>query len=232
MALPKITAPEYTLILPSSKKKVKYRPFIVKEEKLLLMAVESKSEDEMKSAVEQIISNCTFSKCNPNDMPVVDIEFLFLQLRIKSKGEKTEYSFKCEKCGVSNDKSADLTKVKVINGDHSNIIKLTSDIGLKMLAPTYKMAGNISNEMTTDDIFNVIVDSIESVYDGEEVTLAKDESKEDLLEFIESLSDAQFKDIRSYFDNLPALELELDFSCVGCKEKNNIKLRGLQNFLE
>ena len=230
--LPKITAPEYTLILPSSKKKVKYRPFIVKEEKLLLMAVESKSEDEMKSAVEQIISNCTFGKCNPNDMPVVDIEFLFLQLRIKSKGEKTEYSFKCDKCGVSNDKSADLTKVKVVNGDRSNIIKLTSDIGLKMLPPSYKLAGNISSKMTTDDIFNVIVSSIESVYDGEEVTLAKDESKEDLLEFIESLSDTQFKDIKSYFDNLPALELELDFSCVGCKEKNNIKMRGLQNFLE
>lgn len=231
MALPKITAPEYTLKLPSSKKKVKYRPFIVKEEKLLLMAVESKDEEEMKAAVEQIISNCTFGKCVPNEMAVVDIEYLFLFLRIKSKGEKVEYSFKCEKCGVTNDKTSDLTKVKVVNDDYSDVIKITSDIGIKMSSPSYEMAGKISSEMNTTDIFNVIVDSIESIYEGEEVHLAKNEPREDLLEFVESLSEDQFKEIKAYFDNLPSLELDVDFSCVSCKEPNNIKLRGLQNFL-
>ena len=90
MALPKITAPEYTLKLPSSGKKVKYRPFIVKEEKLLLMAVESGDEEEMKVAVEQIISNCTFGKCDPKEMAVVDFEFLFLYLRIKANGDKVD----------------------------------------------------------------------------------------------------------------------------------------------
>lgn len=231
MALPKITAPEYTILLPSSKKKVKYRPFIVKEEKLLLMAVESKDDDEMKAAVEQIITNCTFGKCIPNEMAVVDIEYLFLYLRIKSKGAKSEYTFKCEKCGVSNDKSADLTTVEIKNQDYSDVIKLTSDIGLKMSSPTYEMAGNITGKMTTVDIFNVIIDSIESVYEGDEVHLASNQSREELQEFIESLNDEQFKKIRSYFDNLPALELELDFSCVGCKEENKITLKGLSDFL-
>jgi len=231
MALPKISVPTYSLTLPSSKKKVKYRPFLVKEEKLLLMAMESKDDEEMKEAVEQIIRNCSFDKLDPMSMALVDIEYMFLYLRIKSKGETAEYSFKCDKCEVVNDKQADLTKVKVTNKDQSNLIKLTSDIGIQMKAPSYELAGVISGNMSAETIFKVVVDSIESIYEGEEVFQSKDQSKEDLMDFIESLSDAQFKKIKYYFENVPSLELDIDFTCTACKKENTLTLKGINDFL-
>jgi len=231
MALPKINAPTYSLTLPSSKQKIKYRPFLVKEEKLLLMAMESKEDDEMKEAVEQIIRNCSFDKLDPLTMALVDIEYMFLYLRIKSKGETAEYSFKCDACEVVNDKEANLTKVKVINKDQSNVIKLTSDIGIQMKAPSYELAGVISNDMKAESIFKVVVQSIESIYEGEEVFQAKDQSDEELMDFIESLSDAQFKEIKNYFENVPSLELDIDFTCTACKKENTLTLKGIKDFL-
>jgi len=231
MALPKLNAPTYSITLPSSKKKVKYRPFLVKEEKLLLMAMESKDDEDMRSAVEQIIRNCTFDKLDPLTMALVDIEYMFLYLRIKSKGETADYSFKCSECGVVNDKQANLTEVKVINKDQDNVIKLTSDIGLQMKAPSYELTGVISGDMDAQSVFDVIVESIESVYEGDEVHQAKDQDKEELMEFIESLNDDQFKDIKDYFENVPSLELDIDFNCSSCNKENTLKLKGINDFL-
>lgn len=231
MPLPKLDLPTYTLELPASKQKIKYRPFLVKEERLLLMAMESKEEDEMKSAIEQIITNCTFDKIVPDDLPLVDIEYIFLWLRIKSKGKDAEYAFKCSECGVVNDKVADLTKVEVTNKDRDDIIHLTSDIGLKMKVPTYALTNTITTDMTSKDVFNVIIDSIESIFDGDEVHLAKDQSKEELSDFIDTLSSTQFKNIREYLENTPALELNVDFNCASCKTENKLMLRGIHDFL-
>lgn len=231
MSLPKISAPIHTTVLPSSKMKVKYRPFLVKEEKLLLMAMESKDDDEMRTAVEQIIRNCSFDKLDPLTMSLVDIEWLFLQLRIKSKGETVDYSFKCNECGTTNDKQAALSKVKVVNKDFGNVIKLTSDIGLQMKSPSYELTGIISSKMNSEDIFNIILNSIEVIYEGEEVYKASDFSKDELMEFVEDLNDEQFKKIQNYFEHLISLELDVDFTCANCKKENTLTLKGLKDFL-
>lgn len=230
--LPVIEIQTFKTKLPSSGKNIKFRPMIVKEEKILLSAMESKDKDEMKAAVAQIISNCTFDKLNIQDMAILDIEWLFLQLRIKSKGQKAEYSFKCDECNVVNEREADLSKVEIINKDYNDVINLTSDIGIKMKAPNYAIAESLSSDMNVDDIFSVIVGSIDLIYEGDEVHKASDESKEDLLEWIESLSDSNFKKIKDYFDNLPSMEMIIDFSCTGCKKENSIVLKGLNDFLQ
>lgn len=231
MALPSLALPKHKTKLPSSGKTIEYRPFLVKEERILLMAMESKDPEEIKIAVEQIIENCTFDKLKVNDLPIVDIEWIFLQLRIKSKGNTAEYSFKCSECGVQNDKEADLTKVKIVNADVDDVIKLTSDIGIKLKSPTYKLSSTLSSNMKTDDIFDVIVESIEMIYEGENVHKASNYSKEELMEFVESLTDAQFKLVQNYFEQLPSLEMEVDFNCAGCKKENKLTLKGLQSFL-
>lgn len=231
MALPSLVLPKHKTKLPSNGKTIEYRPFLVKEERILLMAMESKDPEEIKIAVLQIIENCTFDKLKVNDLPIIDIEWIFLQLRIKSKGNTAEYSFKCSACGVQNDKEADLTEVKIVNKDVDDVIKLTSDIGIKLKVPTYDVSSVISKDMNTDDVFNVIIECIEMIYDGEEVHKASNYSKEEVLEFVESLTDAQFKLIQNYFEHLPSLEMEIDFNCAGCKKENKLKLKGLQSFL-
>lgn len=229
--LPKLTVQNFKTTLPSSKKKVTYRPFLVSEQKILLTATESKDEQEIKDAVVQVINNCTFDKLKVLEMAIIDIEWLFLQLRIKSKGEGADYAFKCTECEVVNERTADLTKVVVKNKDASNVIQLTSDIGIKMKAPTYELAEHITGEMNASDIFSVIVDSIDLLYDGEEVHKAADSTAEELLEWLETLTEDQFLKIKDYFDKLPTLELNIEYKCTGCGHETEIVLKGLSDFL-
>lgn len=231
MALPKIQLTKHTLTLPYSKKEVEYRPFIVAEEKMLLTALESGDEKEKRSAVLQCIDACTFGSIDSNTTAMIDIEYLFLHLRIKSKGKLVDYSYKCKECGVENTKQLDLEEVKVINEDVDNVIKITSDIGIKMKAPTYELADKISNKMTVEDIFNTIVASIDLIYEGDTVFKAKDYDEEELHEFIGSLSEEHFNKIKEYFENMPQLALDVDVSCAACEHKDNTTLKGLTNFL-
>lgn len=229
MPLPVLSVPKYFTTLPNSKEEIEYRPFLVKEEKILLMSIESKDEQEMKTAIETIVTNCT--GLDPKLMALVDIEYIFLKLRIVSKGATAEYTFKCSECNVENTKSADLNDVQVINEDYDTTVKLTSDIGLTMKAPSYELANEVSKEMTTKDVFTVITESIDLIYDGDEVHKAKDYSKEELNDFIEGFTDAQFELVRKYFENMPSLQLDVDFSCSACKKENVMKLKGINDFL-
>ena len=234
MALPKIATPSYELTLPSTGEKVEYRPFLVKEEKLLLMAMESGNQKEITNTVKKLIASCTKGTLNIDALPMFDIEYLFMQLRIKSVDDTVEIHPKCTKCGESVKMKMDLKKVDVVKpkGKIDFNIPLTSDIGLTMRFPTLDMMSDMKpgDEAKSDFIFTTIGKCIESVYDGEQVY--SDFSKKELDDFVDSLPQDQFKKVTDFFETMPKLKHDIKFDCPSCHHKNSIELSGLQDFFE
>jgi len=240
MALPKLIAPEYTLELPSTGKKLKYRPFLVREQKLLLIAEEGGDETETVNAIRQVIKNCCLEKnLDIEDLPLFDIEYIFLQLRSKSIGEKTKLYFRHQRC-PSNDNQpsnqqteieVDLSKVKVIkNPKHTNKIKLTSKIGIIMKYPKINLINEYGTNIGTDVIFKILGQCIDQVYDSEESYSPTDYTPEELDEFISDMTEDQFEKIKIFFDTMPTLKHTIKFVCIECGEKENIEVQGLQRF--
>ena len=226
--LPTLTLPKYNLTLPSSGKKISFRPFIVKEEKILLMAMEGEVLEEITDAVKFLISGCTFGKLDPEEIPLPDLCFLFINIRAKSVGEIASPNITCEFCKESNIIDVDLTKVKITkNKNHTNKISFDDGKGMVLKYPTIGM----ENVMSTDsETFSVIADCIDTIYDGDNVYKAEDYKKEELIEFIEGLSHKQFEDVTSFFTTMPELNHKIKFECKKCKEENNIKLEGIRDF--
>jgi len=232
MALPKIATPFYEMKLPSNNKTIKYRPFLVKEEKLLLMAMESNNQTEISNVMKQIIVNCTDNKVDVNHLPMFDIEYLFLQLRIKSIDDVAEIKLPCEKCNENYDVKINLKEIDV-NFPEEKIefkIQLNSDVGIVMKYPTLDIMsttkqGEIEN---TETIFKTISGCVDYIYDEEQVY--KNFTEKELNEFIDSLPQEQFKKISDFFENMPKLEHSVKFTCPKCKKKNDLKLTGLNDF--
>ena len=232
MALPKIATPTYEMTLPSTGEKVSYRPFLVKEEKLLLMAMESGKQKEVIRTVKSLIQNCTDGKLKVDTLPMFDVEYLFLQLRIKSVEDTVELNLKCAKCGEPVTMKMDLKKVKVVFPDKKVDfnISLTSDIGMKMKYPTLDMMAEMKpgDETKPEFIFETIGKCVESVYDGEQVY--SDFSKKELDDFIDSLPQEQFKKVTEFFENMPKLKHDIEWTCPKDGHKNKIELSGLNDF--
>ena len=232
MALPSITAPEYTLTLPSNKKKVKYRPFLVKEEKLLLFAAESGEREEMMSAVAQMIDNCVLDDIDSRKLPYFDFEHLFLHIRAKSVGETSTFIVKHDKegCGHQNEVTVQLDKIiHQTDKDHKSSFQLTDKIGIKMKYPTIesiKTFIEIENDPTK--ILNMFTESIECVYDEDEVY--DDFTKEEAVEFLESLSKEQFDKVALFFQNMPSSKIEVKYKCEGCGENVKTTVSGFEDF--
>lgn len=242
MGLPVLeTGTRYELTLPSNGKKIAYRPFLVKEEKIILQAFTTESETEMLNAVKNIAENCTFGELDVDKIPFVDLEWIFLKLRMKSKGEVVEAKYKCkniidsEECGRVNELEIDLEKVTVTDsGKNSNNIVLQEKgpIGLVLKYPTKSFAEKWKTDTNNPlKMFDMLADSIESIYDGDDVFYPSDFEKEDLDNFLESLDDTKFKKINEFFEKLPKLIYDLDFKCHKCGHKEKIKLEGLKSFL-
>jgi hypothetical protein len=202
MPLPKIEVPKYELTIPSSGKKVKFRPFLVREEKILLIAMEAEDEKQMVGAVKDIISNCVYDEVNVDDMPMFDIEYIFLQLRAKSKGETIDLSFECEKCKTPIETQVDLSTI--------NVKEIVTD----------------KNKSDTDNIFRTINHCIESIWDKENVYAAKDHTKEELTDFIESLPDTAFEKLQKFFSTLPVLKHDIQLHCEAGKGKKKCNWKG------
>ena len=184
MPLPSIAVPHYFLQLPSTKEKIKYRPFLVKEEKILLIALESEEQQQMVNAVKEIIFNCTYEKLDVAKLAMFDVEYVFLQIRAKSKGEELKLKFQCPQCQVENELVVDLLKVKVKeNDEHSNKIEINEEVGIIMKYPSIDSAGEFStkleNKGKADQLFDIIKTSIDSVYDKETTYKPSDYTKED-----------------------------------------------------
>ena len=242
MALPVLNAPTYELTLSSSGETIQYRPFLVKEEKILLMALESGDEKEMMRSMKQIISSCVMGEVDIEKLPLFDIQYLFLNIRSQSVGEKSILRFKHpdelnsnnEKCEHIQDVEIDLKGIKPEQlPGHNKKIDLTSDIGLTMSYPGFDMYDKIislQDESALDVIFDIVSESIEMIYKGDEIFYAEDHSKEDLIEFLNSLSTLQFNKIRNFFQTMPYLRHEFDYTCEKCGCKEHVVLTGIEDF--
>ena len=232
MALPSLTSSKYELTVPSTKAQVEYRPYLVKEEKILMIASESKDENQMIMAIKDIIKSCTFGSCNVETMTMFDLEYVFTLLRSKSVGEGTELKLVCTSCEEPNEVIVDLNTIAVSDGPESNI-KITDTIGMTMRYPKINDVTSADvNRSDIDKAFDVIVSCIESIYEGDELYAAEDVSKAELMTFIEELNSEQFQRINDFVSNMPYAYIDAKFVCKKCKEPNEINIRGLANFFK
>ena len=196
MALPKLNTPTYELEVPSTDEKIKYRPFLVKEEKILMIAMESKDNTQIVNAVKDIVSLCTFEKLDIANLPMFDVEYIFLQIRAKSVGEVSKLKLLCpDDKKTYADVEVDLTKVEVqVEDNHTNKIELTDDMGMIMTYPTIDSftESGIQN-INANNMLDVIGSCVLQIYEqkGEKVYQAKDQTKKELTEFIESMNTHQ-----------------------------------------
>ena len=244
MALPKLKIATYELTVPSTGQKVEYRPFLVKEEKMLLMAAEDGSPKTITNAMKDIISACTEGELNLKTLASFDIEYIFLQLRGKSVGDvinlnlKKPESIECEEpeCPGSTEVRIDIDDIKI---DTSSIIdskiELTKDIGIKLGFPQLDSVQKYTTKgggMTPDGVFKMINDCIEYIWDGDEIYKAKDSTKKELNDFIESLSSAQFTEVRDFFESMPRLSHKIDWICPRCEKSKSMRIEGIDSFFE
>ena len=235
MALPKLTTPTYELEIPSTDEKIKYRPFLVKEEKILMMAMESKSSADITQAVKDIVMECTFNKVDISNMPMFDVEYIFLNIRSKSVGEVSKLKILCQDDGKTYaDVELDLNEVKVqVGDDHTNKIKLTEDMGLIMKYPTIDSFSETGiRDINPSNMLDVISTCILQIYEkkGEKTYDPKDQTKKELTEFIEQLNSKQFKLVQDFFTTMPKLKHEITVKNPKTKKENKITLTGLNDF--
>ena len=235
MALPKINTPTYELEVPSTNEKIKYRPFLVKEEKILLIAMESNENNQILQAVKDIVLECTFNKLDLGDMPMFDVEYIFLQIRGKSVGEISKLSLLCQDDGETYaNVEVDLNDINVeVNENHTNKIELTDEMGIIMTYPTINSFANTGiTAINSSNMLDVISTCILQIYDkkGEEIFDAKDQTKEELNDFIEQLNSAQFKEIQKFFETMPKLQHEVIVKNPKTGFENKVLLAGLNDF--
>jgi hypothetical protein len=227
MALPVLKAPTYELTLPSNSKKIKFRSFLVKEEKLLMIANETGDVEERRIAISQIIDNCTFGKLDADSMPIFDVEYLFLKLRSKSIGEFVDVRVLCpDDKETYAEVSVNLEDIKCRKPKkRANILSLNDDVGVIMKYPT------ISTSITeSSSVIDVIVESIESIFDGETVFDATDYNETELTEFVESMTQKQLQNISDFYSNMPKVSLTVKVLNPKTKVESDVSLEGLESF--
>jgi len=234
MTLPVINTPTYELEIPSTKEKLTYRPFLVKEEKILLLAMEEEQDTQLNKALKQVVHNCTFQKVDVAKLPLFDLEYIFLRIRAKSVGEVAKIQVLCEDDGETYvPVEIDLESIEVeFQEDHSTKIELTEEIGIEMGYPTFEFLNFKADETEVNQLFDIISSSIERVYEGETVYEKADFSKKDLKVFLESLTSEQFLKVQKFFETMPRLRHKMEITNPNTKKKNEVTLEGLQAFFE
>ena len=230
MALPKLETPTYETIIPSTGRAIEYRPFLVKEEKILMMAQETQDTAQAISALKKIISSCTFGKVDPNTLTTYDAEFLFLQLRIKSVGESVDFIITDKDTGEDVNISVDLSEVEVVEPEEKleTTIQLNDSIGLTLKEVTLKDAIGLSGK-DMNDITGLVGVVIDTIYDDEKVYNTREVSKKELETFIDSLNHTQLEKITTFIQNQPSIQKEIKYRLKDGQEKT-ITLKGLQDF--
>ena len=236
MPLPQIATPTYELVLPSSGRKIKYRPFLVKEEKILIIALESQDQQQIATAVKSILASCILTKgTKVEKLSTFDIEYLFLNVRGKSVGEQIEVMVTCPDDGKTQvPTSINIDTIKVHkNKNHKQDIKLDDNYTLKMRYPSLNefIKTNFSAEnIKVDDTFELIASCVDQIYSEEESWTQEDCTTKELTDFIESLNSAQFKEIEKFFDTMPKLSHVVEVTNPNTKVKSKITIEGLQSF--
>ena len=234
MALPQLnSAPSYRITIPSLGKQTTFRPFLVKEQKALLIAYETQDKTDIVRAITRTIHACIEEPIEET-LTTFDVDYLFTQIRAKSVGEVVDLSIKCEECNMANDISIELDDVKMTQEVQDNIIQLTDDISLKMRYPSYddfiQNEKLLSTESMTESLMELITVCLDSVLTEEERFSIKDESREDVINFIDSMTSDQFERVTEFVQNMPAVSKDIEFTCAGCKHENNRTLRGMDDF--
>ena len=236
MALPVLNNPNYEMVLPSTGEKIEFRPFLVKEQKILMMAMESKDTSSQSRAITDIIENCTFGKLTDklSSLPTYDIEYMFLQIRCKSVGETVELMITCpddEETKVP--VTINLEEINVMKTEgHTNVIMITDKIGMTMKHPTMKqiMSYDLANMDGIESSFGIIHDCLENVFD--EVEVHEEMNKKELQEFIESMTTDQFVKVTEFFTTMPKLKHIVKVTNPNTGVESEVALEGMQSFLE
>ena len=240
MPLPKLITPTYELTLPSSNRKVKYRPFLVKEEKILLIAMETEDEKEMQNAVKQILKNCILTRgISVDKLAVFDIEYLFLNIRGKSVGEEITLNIVCPDDETTEvEVAVNVEDVKIQKSDkHNTVIQLNDKVGIVMKYPSMEMfvKNNITgdpDQQKVDTIFDMTIDCISQVVEGEDVLESKSFSKKEMLEFVETFDTQQFQKIQDFFETMPKLSHKIEVTNPNTKVKSEVVIEGLSSFFD
>ena len=228
MSLPKLNTPVYEAILPSTDKVIKFRPFLVKEEKVLLTAMEDGSQTALMNAIKTILKNCVQGNLDVERLPLFDIEYLFLKLRSKSIGEISEIGLKCTdmECGGVNQISINMDEIEITKPEgHNRKIMISDEVGVMMSYPVMKTSG-----ITEEDGMAIVKDCIEMIFTEEETHERDSFTSKELDEFIDSMDTKQFAKIKEFFDTMPKLQHTINYKCVKCGEDKEITLQGLDSF--
>ena len=235
MALPEVALPTYELEIPSSGKKIKYRPFVVKEEKVLLLALESGDDKQIEEAVRNLLKGCIQSRVKVDDLAIFDLEYIFLNIRAVSVGEVVEMMLTCDDDGETQVRyNLDLTAVKVIKPEgHDNKIMLSDTMGVIMKYPSFEEFVKISiigKNNTSEDVIEIMARCVDQIFDGEDVYDSSTTSKKEFVQFVENLTNKQFEDLQKFFEDAPVLKHEIKFKNPNTGVDNSIVIQGLSNF--
>lgn len=226
MALPTISVPTFDVEVYSTKQKVSMRPFLVKEEKILILAAESNQRADMIRAMQQVINSCSDGKIDAENLPFFDIQNIFIRLRSQSIGKDSEFNLICGECGHKTPTILDLDNIELqITPEHKNKIMITEDVGIIMKYPTAEILVN-------DDlpVFDLVVSCVDKIFTQEEIHDARDQTTEEIIEFIESLTNEQFEKIVEFFVSAPKIFHNIDYTCPKCQTENTVVVDGVENF--
>ena len=235
MALPKLDTPTYELEQPSTGEKIKYRPFLVKEQKTLMMAQESKDDKQIRDALASLISGCTFEAVDPFKIPIFDVEYLFLRIRGKSVGEKVDLNLLCPDDNETRvKKTINLEDIGVnMKVGHTNEIGITENIKIFMKYPTLSDVVDMGQDMnSSDDVFKMVKRCVNEIHDGEKVFSKIDISESELEEFVDSLTAEQFSGITNFFDTMPKVQHSIEITNPKTKKKGEVVIEGIESFFE
>jgi hypothetical protein len=235
MALPKLETPVYELEQPSTGETIKYRPFLVKEQKILMMAQESKDDKQIRDALASLISNCTYQKVDPYKIPIFDIEYLFLRIRGKSVGEKVDLKLLCPDDNETFiNKTINLEEIGVnMKVGHINEVEITDKVKITLNYPTLNDVVDMGQDMdSSEDVFKMIKRCVHEIHDGDKVYNKVDISDSELEEFIDSLTSQQFEGITNFFDTMPKVQHSVEVTNPKTKKKGEIVIEGIQSFFD
>ena len=240
--LPKLDVPIYTINLISTGKPVRFRPFLVKEQKLFLMAAESTDGNEMVGVIRQVLRNCVLDEMDVDSLPTFDLEYLFMNLRARSVEEIVDLRYKCnntlkdengedKKCSGVVEFKLNLLEVEPTkNPNHKNKIQLTENLGIAFKYPTFEMIQKYEKMNENEVMLKILVDCIDYVYDKESVYYSKDSSREEMEEFIDNLQQKDLEKFKDFFDTMPEIKKDVHFKCPKCSYEEDIAIKGMQNF--
>ena len=240
--LPKLDVPIYEVKLISTGKTIRFRPFLVKEQKLFLMASEATDPKETINTIRQVLKNCILDELDIDSLPTFDLEFLFMNLRARSVEEVVDLKYKCNNI-VKNDKDEDTTctgsvefKLNLLeiepikDPNHTNKIQLTENLGIALKYPSFDMIQKYESKSENEIMAGVLTDCIDYVFDNDQIYYAKDQTKEELDEFIDNLQQKDLEKIKVFFDTMPEIKKDVHFKCPKCLYEEDIQIKGLQSF--